>query len=374
MLNYEYPPLGGGASNATRHLLQQFSGRKDLHVTLVTSSIGRRGVEWLAPNVEIQYLDIRKSRHLHYQSNRELLSYTIAALVDGWVRSRRGSFDLVHAFFGIPCGVIASVLRMPYVVSLRGSDVPGYSDRFRLLDAFVFRRLSRLVWRHSARVVANSSGLRRLARSTCNDCGIAVVPNGVDCERFMPSQEQSTCHKRLKVLFVGRLIPRKQAGLLIHAFDILREKDRVSLTIIGDGPLREHLEAQAQATGCSIDFLGNVVADRMPAVYAAHDVFVLPSQQEGMSNTVLEAMAAGLPVVVGDVGGTAELLDGNGAVLESLTAGHIAAAIEKYRDRPQLIREEGRRSRTIALGFSWSEVAEQYFEIYQNAVKSELGH
>ena len=103
---------------------------------------------------------------------------------------------------------------LPYLVSLRGSDVPGYSERLARWDPVVFRRLSRRVWTEAGAVVAVSESLRALALRTCPDLDVRVIPNAADTVRFYPGPDVD----RYTVLFVGRLIPRKNVADLLTAF------------------------------------------------------------------------------------------------------------------------------------------------------------
>jgi hypothetical protein len=163
MLNYEYPPLGGGAGVALRYLLTGLSESANVRVDVVTSSMTGDKVEAFSNHITFHFLDIGKTGSPHYQSAGDLIAYAVRAYCysKGLIRQRR--YDLIHAFFGIPSGYVAMKLGLPYIVSLRGSDVPFYNARFKILDTLFFRRGSRHIWRRAARVVANSEGLRRLA-------------------------------------------------------------------------------------------------------------------------------------------------------------------------------------------------------------------
>ena len=163
LLNYEFPPLGGGAANATYHLLKEYSKRKDIKVDLITSSTGEYSEEQFAKSIRIYFLDIGKKGNIHYQTNKDLLTYSWKAYKLGKKLVRKNHYDLVHAFFGIPCGYIASKLGLPYIVSLRGSDVPFYNKRFYWPDKLLFRRLSKKVWKDSKATITNSEGLKELA-------------------------------------------------------------------------------------------------------------------------------------------------------------------------------------------------------------------
>ncbi len=366
MLNYEYPPLGGGAANATQQILAALAEDDGLHIDLVSSSTGATSIEEIAPQQRIHFLDIGKDGNLHYQSNRDLLAYAWRAY--GYARKLMAGndYDVCHAFFGIPCGALAWRLGLPYIVSLRGSDVPFYNERFRVPDTLLFQRLSRRVWKKSGAVVANSEGLRKLALESAPRQPISVIPNGVDTTLFQPGILPET---PLRILIVARLIQRKGIGYLIEAVRRLAS-DKVELTIAGDGKQRVELEAQVEAAELcgSVRFLGVVAHDDLPAVYQSHHVFVLPSLNEGMSNTVLEAMATGLPVLMTDTGGAAEMVASgkNGYLLEARSADSIVAALEHYIDEPALIGRHGARSRVKAESMSWQTVAAAYRACYTN--------
>ncbi|AFG36148.1 glycosyltransferase family 4 protein [Spirochaeta africana] len=362
ILNYEYPPLGGGAANATFNLVRELSGRSDLQVTVVTSAVGAARVEQPADNVTLHFLDIGKTADsLHYQSFRDLIVYAWRA----WRAVRRlqkqQRFDVVHAFFGIPCGFVARFLGVPYIVSLRGSDVPGYSPRMQRLERLGLRRLSRWVWRGAAAVTVNSAGLGELAAQTLA-AEYPVIPNGVDTDLFAPAAASArrppaaAPEAGLRLVSTGRLIPRKGYHLLIPA---LRPQD--SLVLIGDGPERAAL--QQLAAGKQVRFLGEQPREVIARELQQADAFVLPSANEGMSNSLLEAMAAGLPVVVTDVGGSRELVDGNGVVLPERSIQALQTALQQLSDMD--LAAMGCRSREIALQFSWAAMAGSYIELYR---------
>jgi sugar transferase (PEP-CTERM/EpsH1 system associated) len=145
-----------------------------------------------------------------------------------------------------------------------------------------------------------------------------VLYNGVDCRRFTPSPERHALRKRLGllpdelvVLTVASLTPVKRHALLLQAAaKVLSETERrLRFLWIGDGPERATLEARACELGLGTQVQLPGGSDRVAQYLAAADLFVLPSELEGMSNAILEAMASGLPVVAHQVGGNPELVD-----------------------------------------------------------------
>ncbi len=362
MLNYEYPPLGGGAGNATCNVLREFSRYDDLQIDLVTSSTAGFREEVFSGNIRIYFLDICKRGNLHYQTNRDLLNYACRAYLFCKRLSKENRYDLCHAFFGIPCGLIAMKLNMPYIVSLRGSDVPFFNKRFEVLDKFIFQRVSRTIWKRSKAVIANSEGLRCLALKTSPEQKISVIYNGVDTDEFRPLRGKEQ-NERIMLISVGRLIHRKGYEYLIRA---LRNQDNFHLNLIGDGNLRGALEGLSKECNSPVTFLGKVDQAQVRRHLQESDIFVLPSLNEGMSNSILEAMACGLPVISTDVGGSVELIRENGHIVRKASTSAIMHALNKYRENRSLIEQHGHTSRTLAEKMSWESVARQYMEVYRH--------
>lgn len=138
MLNYEFPPLGGGAANATKFMLMEFKNHADLEIDLITSSTEKFKVKRLGNNITIHFLNIHKKGNLHYQSYKNLLYYSWKAYRYARELIQKKHYDVCHAFFGIPCGYLAMKIGIPYIVGLRGSDVPFYNNRFKILDNLNF--------------------------------------------------------------------------------------------------------------------------------------------------------------------------------------------------------------------------------------------
>jgi len=365
LLNYEFPPLGGGAGNATFYLLKEFSKYPNLKIDLVTSSTDHYREEQFSGNIKIYFLDIKKeSGKIHSQSNKDLLSYSYKThfFCKRLLKTQR--YDLCHAFFGIPCGFIAMRLKIPYLVSLRGSDVPFYNKRFYWLDKVLLKNISGRVWKRAERVIANSKGLRALALKSHPSRKIEVIHNGVDTDEFKPNYKRDN---GLRLLCVSRLIKRKGIEHLIEAIADLKEYD-ISLVIAGEGDQKGALQNLSNVLGVTskIVFKGYVRHDCLNELYSSSDVFILPSLNEGMSNTVLEAMACGLPIVITDTGGTAELFNENGFIIGKKNKEAIVEALQKFLGNKELITQMGKRSREIALKMNWRNAAEGYHNIYQS--------
>ncbi|MCJ7778753.1 MAG: glycosyltransferase, partial [Sedimentisphaerales bacterium] len=191
MLNYEFPPIGGGAGNAHLCLLRQYADNSDLRIDVLTSA-PKPGffTETLSKNITIYKVGLHK-KNLHFWRKAEVIEWLLKARPCYRKLLRENNYDLVHAFFGFPTGWLCyhSRDKLPYIISLRGSDVPGYNIRLGL-DYKLMTGLFRRIWSCAAAVVANSEGLRRLALEFMPTLDIGVIPNGIDTEKYYPSQKQ----------------------------------------------------------------------------------------------------------------------------------------------------------------------------------------
>jgi sugar transferase (PEP-CTERM/EpsH1 system associated) len=238
-------------------------------------------------------------------------------------------------------------------------------------------RLRRLLTPLIDRVVTVSADLKAWLRQTVRlpEAKLLVIPNGVDTERFSPTRRLAG-RKALQVSdetavigTVGRLNGVKDYPTLLTAFaDAARRADHVELVFIGDGPQRAALEATAAALGVSgrVRFLGE--RQDVPELVPGLDVFVLPSIAEGMSNTLLEAMAAGRPVVATGVGGNPELVEDGvtGTIIPVRHPAALTKAIDGYLWDAGLRAAHGEAGRRRAITeFGLVSMVSRYRDLYR---------
>lgn len=364
MLNYEFPPLGGGAAIANYYLLKELARNNAVTVDLITSSANNKfTLEQFSKNITIYELNVNK-KDIHYWRACEIARWTWKAYWLAKKLIKNSKYDLCHCWFGWPSGLIGYKLKneIPYFIALRGSDVPGFNPRLKTLDKFVFTSISKKVCKTAKAVVANSEGLKQLALKT-RAIKIDVIYNGVDVNAFKPKKNQKS-GKKIKLISTGRLIERKGYKYLIKALAGL--EDKFELTLIGGGDKEEELKELARTHGVNVDFRGVVKHQEIANELQNADIFVLPSLNEGMSHSMLEAMACGLPVIVTDAGGMKELIKDNGYVIKKASVNSIKDTILRYND--SIIKQQGMQSRKIAEGIGWEKVAEQYCGVYKKCL------
>lgn len=215
------------------------------------------------------------------------------------------------------------------------------------VDAQLPRRVlfRRLALSRSQKVIVPSHVLQQIASKTWHvpDSRLALIPNGIDCEAFTGPPDSSLVPDlartdgTLVVGTVATLRPEKNLGRLIRAFAIAREKrPGLELLIVGDGPERPALQAQADAMGlaAAVHFAGHVPAPQ--SVLGLMDIFALSSDTEQMPISIIEAMAAGLPIASLDVGDVAFMVSAENRpfVVPSREDDALASAILELAEDP----------------------------------------
>lgn len=362
MLNYEYPPIGGGTGQANKNILEEIKGREDLKVDLITSSKGDYKEE-NSCNTNIYRLNVDKEDR-HNWKNLELARYMWKGFRKARELDSKNDYDLIHAWSGIPCGLMARILNKPYIVGLRGSDVPGYNPDMSIEYLFL-TPIIKNTWSNAEEVIPNSKGLRELATETM-DIKMTVIPNGVNTEKFKPGKNKSD---KFQVLTVARLTERKRIQDLIKA---MKSTEDIELKIVGEGEMESELKEKTADLGIEdkVEFKGYIPHEELPQLYSKADVFVLPSLNEGMSNAVLEAMSSGLPIITTDTGGTDELLHGNGEIVPKESPKSIQKKIKHYKNNPNSRKEHGNKSRELSKKMSWKKLAELYVNKYEKIIQS----
>ena len=373
MFNHEFPPIGGGGGWVSHFLGKHFAAAgHDVH--LITSQFRD-----CPKHEEVEGIHVHRVRALRKSPDicavHEMLTYAISSSLYGLRFAKQFQPDIVQVFFGIPAGGGAYLLQklrnVPYVVFLGGRDVPSrnpdppyYKWLYLLLKPMI-----RAIWRNAATVVSCSDGLRELAQETDADVQIDVIPDAVDLETFTPIQRNAHPEK-VRVLTIGRLIPRKGFQFLIRALPQIIEKaaHNFEIEIVGDGPYHGELLKLAENLGVAshIHFVGSVPYPKLPQKYRDADLLILPSLAEGMPLVVLEAMGTGLPIVASRVQGIDELVgDGvNGALFDPGDVDGLAQALVKLINAGEGRIEMGKASVERVKPYDWKNIANAYLSLY----------
>jgi glycosyltransferase involved in cell wall biosynthesis len=197
---------------------------------------------------------------------------------------------------------------------------------------------------------------------------VGVVGHGVDTQLFDPGKRNPAFFARYGLdgpftfLYVGRLSREKNLDGLVDAFDeLLRRGLNANLAFVGDGPYRKQLAARCQ--GRPIAFAGVLEGEDLATAYASADVLVFPSVSDTFGNVVLEAQAAGLPVIVTDCGGPAEIVHrhDSGIIVDHTQPQALVDAMERLYRSPSLRDDLRARGLRNAAESSWEHVLEGFW-------------
>lgn len=277
---------------------------------------------------------------------------------------RRFRPDVVHTFLFhayVTAGPIARLSRVPVVVA-------GRRSLGVFLEGRPFARcISRLTLPAYDAFIANSHAVAddAIRREGLEPAKVFVVPNALSDGAPLSGRDRERPWSEPPVaICVGNLIPYKGHRILIDSIAQLREDGvRLKLLLVGDGPERGYLEHVVAQLALDVDFLG--MRRDVSDLLAHADIFVLPSLEEGMSNALMEAMAAGLPIVVTDVGGNREAAADTTWICSAGSAKDLAEALAQALNDEQGSKDRGRRAQERAGElFSVSTMVRKHIDIY----------
>jgi len=372
LLNYEFPPLGGGASNATYHTALELRKRGH-NVDVLTSREKGGKVHEIINGVRVFRMPSYRVG-IHTAGIRGAASYLVFARLKLADMMRKTEYDLMHYYFGLPTGLLSLYSygkhRVPYIVSLRGSDVPGYDETAASLSLYhrFLQSRRRRIWDNAGAIVANSHSLRELALATNREEKIEVIPNGVDIEFFGSSPIVQREDSTFRIICVSRLTRRKGLDTLLRAIADLEDID-VMLQIVGTGDLEKEIRGMTRSLSLEsrVSFAGYVPQKDLGTHYRQADVFVLPSLSESCAMALLEAMSCGMPVVVSSAGGNPEIVenDVNGLIFEPNSIVQLVDALRRLAKSPRLRKNMSRNNvRKMLEDHTWETVAEEYEAVY----------
>jgi glycosyltransferase involved in cell wall biosynthesis len=375
LLNYEYPPVGGGAGYATANIARSLV-QLGIDAEVLTSRIDGEKDGEVVDGVPVHRVWSWRV-NIHDCGLRGAYTYVLsAALKRRQLHAQRG-YDLEHFFFSMPTGLLTLLPGaspgVPYIVSLRGSDVPGYDPFNRKVETIhaLLKPVTRRIWNRASKVVALSNALADTARKTAPDLDIDVIPNGIDTEQFSPPERRSS-RSSIRLITVARLLERKGIQTILEACakpTLLP----VMLQIVGTGPYEDELRAMVDWLGLGdrVEFLGYVPNEELPRYYRKSDIFVLPSETESFGLVFAEAMSCGLPIAASDVGGIPETVrDGVDGLLcppgdPAKLRENIVQLMSSSETRKEI--SDSQRQRILE-HYPWEHIAARYADVYRETL------
>ena len=356
-----YPDvMGGGAIHA--HAMSNHQAARGHSVTVLTSD----HPEDTNPGVEMAdgYAVVRDREYVRPIGN----SITPGVVTSIW--NRLPKVDIIHAhshlyFTSNIAAAIRKVSDTPLIITNHGlisQTAPKW------LQKLFIPTIARFTFNAADRVLCYTDTDRQRLLERNITTPIEVVENGIDCDRFTPGP----LDRPRRLLFVGRLTDVKGIPVLLEVFNVLADQyPDLELRIVGDGPQRSAYQERCRELGIDdrVNFVGDVPYHEMADHYRQSRIFVLPSRNEGLPRTVLEAMASGTPVVTTALPQLESVVDGAGYTVQAGEVGEFVKTIRRLLDDESHCRELGETGRNrVVSENSWTETVEQTTDVYYDVL------
>lgn len=368
VVSYFHPFASGAERQALAQGLELV--RRGHSVRVLTRSVPGYPID------DEEYGGVQIHRWIRTSDRGPLFGLSFVASLVRALRRLRGELDVVHTHQALWEAVSTGVARpfLPWLPTLVQPASSGYyGEAQELMRTRGAPLLRRAILRNSHFAAISDDIAREWLALGVPPDRLTHTASGVDCDLFRPgpSAVESYLLPRPRVVFTGRLHPQKNLPLLLNAWVQVARRTPANLILVGPGSDRRALEALARSLGVAarVQFVGAMPS---PAEHLrAGDLFVLPSVAEGMSNSLLEAMATGLPCVVSGVGGNTDLVTAGetGVLVPEPTPEAWSAALIRLLQDPDEARRLGANALArIEKEFSLRAVVDRYVGLYRDLI------
>lgn len=374
LLNYEYPPLGGGAGEISRYIAEGLA-RLDHTVTVVTAWYPGEPETITGENGRLKIVRLKSKRKHKFKSDVfEMISWmrhTKAFLEEHLTEN---NYDIVFANFALPGGAVArdvfKKFQLPYVVMSHGHDIPWFFPRqMWFYHACTYFRIRSVCKSASALFVQSEDMLHNAVRflGSASASKVRLLHNGADFKLFYPDQIARS--ERFRILFAGRLVPQKGPMIFLNAIKKLQVLNiPFEVIVIGDGPMRRKMQRFVSSHQLQhfVRFIGWLDKKEMPMAYRTAHCMVAPSLNEGMSMALNEALASGLYAFTTPVSCNVSLIHSgvNGEIIPQNDPVFIAERLKEFYQNKFLndYRVPEEEVRQFHEEYSWDHIVKQYEE------------
>lgn len=378
VINYEYPPVGGGGGEVSQFLAEGYS-QNGHDVRILTA-------HWDGlPKNEIVHDRLSINRIFAFRKDADrcspfrMAAFALMALPEAFLIARKWRPDIVHCHFAVPVAPVGFFLKclfhIPFVVTLHGGDVPGHQPAQTGKYFRFIKPMTGMILKRAEGIVAVSEHLRELAENAFPGVSIQLIPNGVDVDLYHPAPDDEKT-KKMQFIYVGRFNREKRLDILLEATRNLLDsgKREFSVRLVGAGPLEKDLREKIKDWNLTetVCFTGWISREKVAVELRNSHVFALPSEHEGMPIACLQAMASGLPIIGTKIRGIQQIVRDreNGILTDVGDAGSLARGMGYLIDHPELCKQWGQNNREMAYrDFRWDVVVANYLDLFERITK-----
>ena len=377
VFSLSYYPYVGGAEVAIKEITDRIH-KEDIEFHMITLRFGKEAYEEQIGNVVV-----------HRVGNGASLFGKIFFIPRAAIYAirlhRKYHFDVLWAMMSYMLFPIVLMrwcrVSVPYLLTLQEGD--PFEHVFKRLRILPFRPLLSYGFKHASAVQAISTFLSHWAKQVGFRKVPEIIPNGVDVAHFSQVSKEDTVHDKnvlgkknndVYLITTSRLVEKNAIDDIIRALALLPKE--VSFLIYGTGPDEVSLHMLAVTNGVEdrVRFLGYIDHTHLPSALSTSDIFIRPSRSEGMGNSFIEAMVAGLPVIATQEGGIADFLfdakrnpdkDTTGWAVDKDAPEQIATAVQDVIAHPaQTKRVCATAKKLVSEEYNWDDVASRMYTLF----------
>lgn len=350
-----YPPHLGGLENCVKKIAQKLT-KLQYDVRVITSAMGLSDKNRPDATIPVTYLRSIEIAHtpISFHLPFELNKIPSNSLLH---------IHISNAFFPEVASFMARLKKLKYIIHFH-IDVES-SGIFGFVLPFYKKFILAKVLKNAQKIICLTESQKKLLikKYHIEDKSIVIIPNGVE-EKYYLERIKKQTNSITRLLFVGRLSPQKNLVMLIKS--LLLTNSRCELHIVGSGDQNESLQNLARELQLkNVYFHGQKKEDELIQYYFDSDIFILPSKNEGMSLALLEAAAAGLPIITTDLPQTRSFITDGAVFVNDYTPTGFANAIDSLIQNSSIRSMMSKHNKNLALKYSWDKVAKKIDMIYK---------